>query len=168
MHDRRVCSLVRGVVDKYGQNQERLIQIPRRAVAQKHSAAFLLKRMLTMNEIKRGEIYSADFGAGFGSEQGGVRPVLILQNNTGNRHSPTTIVAAITGRKTKAALPTHVKIMAKGLKTESTVLLEQIRTIDKARLGEYIGRLDTKTLAAVDRAIVVSLGIKYLEGLLNG
>ena len=93
---------------------------------------------------------------------------MILQNNTGNKHSPTTIVAAITGRKTKAALPTHVAIMANGLKTESTVLLEQIRTIDKARLGEYIGRLDSKTLAAVDRAIVVSLGIKYLEGLLNG
>ena len=71
-------------------------------------------------------------------EQGGTRPSLILQNDIGNRHSPTTIVAAITGRKTKAALPTHVKIMAKGLKTESTVLLEQIRTIDKARLGEYI------------------------------
>ena len=84
-----------------------------------------------MKEIKRGEIYSADFGAGFGSEQGGIRPILILQNNTGNKHSPTTIVAAITGRKTKTALPTHVKIMAKGLKTESTVLLEQIRTIDK-------------------------------------
>ena len=103
-----------------------------------------------MKEIKRGEIYAVDFGAGFGSEQGGIRPSLILQNDIGNRHSPTTIVAAITGRKTKAALPTHVKIMAKGLKTESTVLLEQIRTIDKARLGEYIGRLDSKTLAAVD------------------
>nr|DAF05272.1 MAG TPA: PemK-like protein [Caudoviricetes sp.] len=168
MHDRRVRSLVRGVVDKYGQNQERLIQNTRRSFAQKHSVAFYLKRRLTMKEIKRGEIYSADFGAGFGSEQGGVRPVLILQNNTGNKHSPTTIVAAITGRKTKAALPTHVAIMTSGLKTESTVLLEQIRTIDKARLGEYIGRLDRKTLAAVDRAIVVSLGIKYLEGLLNG
>ena len=77
-----------------------------------------------MKEIKRGEIYSADFGVGFGSEQGGVRPVLILQNNTGNKHSPT-------GRKTKAALPTHVAIITSGLKTESTVLLEQIRTIDK-------------------------------------
>lgn len=93
---------------------------------------------------------------------------MILQNNTGNRHSPTTIVAAITSRKTKAALLTHVTIKTSGLKTESTVLLEQIRTIDKARLGEYIGKLDSKTLAAVDRAIVVSLGIKYLEGLLNG
>lgn len=82
-----------------------------------------------MKEIKRGEIYAVDFGTGFGSEQGGTHPSLILQNDIGNRHSPTTIVAAITGRKTKAALPTHVKIMAKGLKTESTVLLEQIRTI---------------------------------------
>lgn len=81
---------------------------------------------------------------------------------------PTTIVAAITGRKTKAALPIHGAIMTSGLKTGFTVLLEQIRTIDKARLGEYIGRLDSKTLTAVDRAIVVSLGIKYLEGLLNG
>lgn len=163
-----MCSLVRGVVDKYGQKQKRLIQIPRRSFAQKHSAAFLLKTEANMKEIKRGEIYSADFGAGFGSEQGGIRPVLILQNNTGNKHSPTTIVAAITSRKTKTALPTHVTVTANGLKTESTVLLEQIRTIDKARLGEYIGKLDSKTLAAVDRAIVVSLGIKYLEGLLNG
>ena len=77
-------------------------------------------------------------------------------------------MAAITSRKTKIALPTHVTVTANGLKTESTVLLEQIRTIDKARLGESIGRLDSKTLSAVDRAIVVSLGIKYLEGLLNG
>ena len=72
-----------------------------------------------MKEIKRGEIYSGDFGAGFGSEQGGVRPVLILQNNTGNKYSPTTIVAAITSRKTKTALPTHVAIMTSGLKTEA-------------------------------------------------
>lgn len=90
-----------------------------------------------MKEIKRGEIYSADFGAGFGSEQGGVRPVLILQNNMGNKHSPTTIVAAITSRKTKTALPTHVAIMTSGLKTESTVLLEQIRTIDNGHLWVY-------------------------------
>lgn len=90
-----------------------------------------------MKEIKRGEIYAADFGAGFGSEQGGVRPVLILQNNTGNKYSPTTIVAAITSRKTKTALPTHVAIMTSGLKTESTVLLEQIRTIDNGRLCVY-------------------------------
>jgi mRNA interferase MazF len=97
----------------------------------------LLKTEANMKEIKRGEIYSADFGAGFGSEQGGVRPVLILQNNTGNKYSPTTIVAAITVRKSKAALPTHVAIMTSGLKTESTVLLEQIRTIDNGRLWVY-------------------------------
>lgn len=93
----------------------------------------LLKTEANMKEIKRGEIYSADFG----SEQGGVRPVLILQNNTGNKYSPTTIVAAITGRKSKAALPTHVAITTSGLKTESTVLLEQIRTIDNGRLWVY-------------------------------
>mgnify|MGYP004619295087 FL=1 len=162
-------SLVRGVVDKYGQKKERLIQRQYKAViCPKAHGRLLLNTEANMKEIKRGEIYAVDFGTGFGSEQGGTRPSLILQNDIGNKHSPTTIVAAITGRKTKAALPTHVAIMTSGLKTESTVLLEQIRTIDKARLGEYIGRLDSKTLAAVDRAIVVSLGIKYLEELLNG
>lgn len=166
MHDRRVRSSVRGVVDKY-ELTKRLIYTDGR-LPKSTRPSFLLKRRLNMKEIKRGEIYSADFGAGFGSEQGGIRPILILQNDKGNKYSPTTIVAAITSKKTKTALPTHVKINADGLKTESTVLLEQIRTIDKARLGEYIGKLDSKTLAAVDRAIVVSLGIKYLEGLLNG
>ena len=112
-----------------------------------------------MKEIKRGEIYSADFGAGFGSEQGGIRPILILQNNTGNKHSPTTIVAAITSRKTKIALPTHVTVTANGLKTESTVLLEQIRTIDKRRLREHMGRLDEKQMSMVDDAIAVSFGL---------
>ena len=149
--------------------KEKTIDTKHKAVVcPKALGRLLLKRRRTLIELKRGEIYSADFGAGFGSEQGGIRPILILQNNTGNKHSPTTIVAAITSRKTKAALPTHVTIKTSGLKTESTVLLEQIRTIDTARLGAYIGKLASKTLAAVDRAIVVSLGIKYLEGLLNG
>lgn len=116
--------------------------------------------------IKRGEIYYADLSPVVGSEQGGIRPVLILQNDTGNKHSPTTIVAAITGRKTKANLPTHVPITAGCMKTESIVLLEQIRTIDKSRLDEYIGKIDKKTMGAVDKAIVVSFGIKYLEELL--
>lgn len=120
-----------------------------------------------MKEIKRGEIYYADLSPVVGSEQGGIRPVLILQNDTGNKHSPTTIVAAITSRKTKAALPTHVTITADCLKTQSTVLLEQIRTIDKTRLDEYIGKLDKNTMGAVDKAIVVSFGIKYLEVLLK-
>ena len=125
------CSGRRGQI----RTEPRTIDTKHKAVVcPKALGRLLLKRRLTMKEIKRGEIYSADFGVGFGSEQGGVRPVLILQNNTGNKHSPTTIVAAITGRKTKAALPTHVAIITSGLKTESTVLLEQIRTIDKARL----------------------------------
>lgn len=95
-----------------------------------------------MKQIKRGEIYYADLSPIVGSEQGGLRPVLVLQNDMGNRYSPTTIVAAITSRETKSDLPTHVKIDADGLKTASTVLLEQIRTIDKSRLGQYVGRTD--------------------------
>ena len=118
------------------------------------------------DKIKRGEIYYADLSPAVGSEQGGIRPVLILQNDTGNRHSPTTIVAAITSREKKAALPTHVDITAVGLKTKSTVLLEQIRTIDKNRLAEYVGRLDKETMGKVDHAIITSFGIKYMEDLL--
>lgn len=120
-----------------------------------------------MKEIRRGEIYYADLSPVVGSEQGGIRPVLILQNDMGNKHSPTTIVAAITSRKTKADLPTHVSFTAECLKSKSTVLLEQIRTIDKSRLTEYLGKMDKKTMGAVDRAIVVSFGIKYLEVLLK-
>ncbi|MBQ9750214.1 MAG: type II toxin-antitoxin system PemK/MazF family toxin [Clostridia bacterium] len=120
-----------------------------------------------MKDIKRGEIYYADLSPVVGSEQGGIRPVLILQNDMGNKHSPTTIVAAITGRTTKAALPTHVSFTADFMKTESIVLLEQIRTIDKSRLTERLGKIDKKTMGAVDKAIVVSFGIKYLEVLLK-
>lgn len=120
-----------------------------------------------MKVIKRGEIYYADLSPVVGSEQGGIRPVLILQNDMGNKHSPTTIVAAITSRKTKAVLPTHVSITADCLKTQSTVLLEQIRTIDKTRLDEYIGKIDKDTMSAVDKAIIVSFGIKYMEVLLK-
>ena len=119
-----------------------------------------------MNKIKRGEIYYTDLSPVIGSEQKGVRPVLILQNDTGNKHSSTTIVAAITGKEKKAALPTHVSIKAEGLRKKSTVLLEQIRTIDKKRLIEYIGKVDKETMGKVDHAIVVSFGIKYLEALL--
>lgn len=119
-----------------------------------------------MNEIKRGEIYYADLSPVVGSEQGGIRPVLILQNDTGNKHSPTTIVAAITSRQTKTALPTHVDITAEGLKTKSIVLLEQIRTIDKTRLTEFVGKLDKNTMGKVDHAIITSFGIKYMEALL--
>ena len=120
-----------------------------------------------MNDrIKRGEMYYADLSPVVGSEQDGVRPVLILQNDTGNKHSPTTIVAAITGREKRTATFTHVPIEAAGLKFKSIVLLEQVRTIDKTRLLEYIGRLDKDTMGKVDRAVITSLGIKYMEALL--
>lgn len=120
-----------------------------------------------MNQIKRGEIYFADLSPVVGSEQDGVRPVLILQNDMGNRYSPTTMVAAITGRKTKTDLPTHVRISVTGLKSESIVLLEQIRTIDKSRLGEYVGKLSKNDMGRIDHAIIVSLGIKTMEELLR-
>ena len=113
-----------------------------------------------MNQpIKRGEIYCTDLSPVVGSEQGGVRPVLVLQNDTGNRHSPTTIVAAITGCPTKAELPTHVAVRADGLRCDSVVLLEQIRTLDKSRLRERMGRLDESTMSAVDNALAVSFGL---------
>lgn len=96
-----------------------------------------------------------------GSEQGGVRPVLIVQNDTGNRHSPTVIAAAITSQTGKARLPTHIELAARsaGLPKESVVLLEQIRTLDKRRLREYMGRLDEGAMEKVDSAIAVSFGL---------
>lgn len=116
-------------------------------------------------EIKRGELYFADLNPVCGSEQGGCRPVLIVQNDTGNTYSPTTIVAAVTSSRTKTKLPTHVSISPDCLEKESIVLLEQIRTIDRRRLAEYIGRLGDANMDKVDRAIEVSFGLNYLEGL---
>ena len=114
-----------------------------------------------MNPVKRGEIYYADLSPVVGSEQGGMRPVLIVQNDTGNRHSPTVIAAAITSQLGKAKLPTHIELTARscGLSRDSLILLEQIRTIDKSRLRERMGRLDDVTMKAVDNAINVSLGL---------
>ena len=120
-----------------------------------------------MKEIKRNDIYYAELDPVVGSEQGGLRPVLILQNDTGNKHSPTTIVAAITSRQNKSKLPTHVNVQTVGLPKDSIVLLEQIRTIDKSRLTEFVGSLDRQTMESVDRAIVVSFGIQYLEALIK-
>lgn len=112
--------------------------------------------------IFRGDLYYADLSPVVGSEQGGVRPVVVVQNNMGNRHSPTVIVAAITSRTTKALIPTHVSIHRAdgGLKQDSTVLAEQIRTIDRNRLREYIGRLNGTEMAEVTRALAVSLGLE--------
>ena len=112
---------------------------------------------MIMKEIKRGDIYFAALDPVIGSEQGGTRPVLILQNDTGNKFSPTTVVAAITGRQ-KKHLPTHVMINTWALPKDSIVLLEQIRTIDKQRLAEYIAHLNTAQMKRVEQAIDVSLG----------
>ena len=111
--------------------------------------------------VKRGEIYYADLSPVVGSEQGGMRPVLIVQNDTGNRHSPTVIAAAITSQTGKARLPTHINIAggSVGLTKDSVILLEQIRTIDKKRLREHMGRLDEKQMMEVDDAIAVSFGL---------
>lgn len=111
--------------------------------------------------IKKGDLYFADLSPVMGSEQGGVRPVLVVQNDVGNKYSPTIIVAAITSRRNKADLPTHVEIEAdnNGLSKNSVVLMEQLRTIDKKRLKERIGTLDKTRLPEVNEALSVSLGI---------
>lgn len=111
--------------------------------------------------IKRGDIYYADLSPVVGSEQGGLRPVLIVQNDVGNRYSPTVIAAAITSRMGKARLPTHIDIPCNdaGLSKDSVILLEQVRTIDKKRLKEKMGHLDAGTMNHVNNAIQVSLGL---------
>ena len=111
--------------------------------------------------MKRGDIFYADLSPVVGSEQGGVRPVLIIQNDTGNRHSPTVIAAAITSQTGKARLPTHIALQAMscGLPKESVILLEQVRTLDKRRLREKMGRLDEGVMKQVDTAIAVSFGL---------
>ena len=114
-----------------------------------------------MSMVKRGDIYYADLSPVVGSEQGGMRPVLIVQNDTGNKHSPTVIAAAITSQMGKARLPTHIELEARsfGLSRDSVILLEQVRTIDKSRLRERMGKLDETTMNRVNNAIAVSLGL---------
>lgn len=113
-------------------------------------------------DIRRGDIYYADLSPVVGSEQGGVRPVLIVQNNVGNKFSPTVIAAAITSQKDKSNLPTHIELNAgnTGLMKDSIVLLEQVRTIDKHRLKEKMGALDNHSMTKVNKAINVSLGLE--------
>ncbi len=110
--------------------------------------------------IKRGELYYADLSPVVGSEQGGVRPILIVQNDTGNKYSPTIIAAAITSQINKAKLPTHIELSAHefGLVKDSVILLEQIRTLDKRRLKERIGELPPPTMRKVNTALLISLG----------
>ena len=111
--------------------------------------------------IKRGDIYYADLSPVIGSEQGGVRPILVIQNDVGNRHSPTVICAAITSRMNKAKLPTHVELDARKYQIvkNSVVLLEQIRTIDKQRLLDYVCHLDKEIMKKIDEALKISFSL---------
>lgn len=111
--------------------------------------------------IRRGEIYYADLSPVVGSEQGGIRPVLIVQNDMGNKHSPTVIAAAITSQREKAKLPTHIPVSTQstGLAKNSIILLEQIRTIDKKRLKDRMGTLDDQSMHRVDSALSISFGL---------
>lgn len=120
----------------------------------------LPKGKVKMN-VRRGDIYYADLSPVVGSEQGGLRPVLIVQNDVGNRYSPTVIAAAITSRTSKSKLPTHIEVYADkyGLAKDSVILLEQIRTLDKARLKERMGHLDDSVMEQVNDAITVSFGL---------
>ena len=112
--------------------------------------------------IKRGELYYADLSPVVGSEQGGVRPVLVVQHDVGNKYSPTVIAAAVTSKINKAKLPTHIELPSNsyGLQKDSVILLEQIRTLDKRRLKERIGELNEITMSRVDKAILISLGFE--------
>ena len=114
-----------------------------------------------LGTVRRGDIYYADLSPVVGSEQGGMRPVLIVQNDVGNRYSPTVIAAAITSQTGKARLPTHIELSGAscGLSRDSVILLEQIRTIDKKRLRERMGKLDEEMMSRVDNAIAVSFGL---------
>lgn len=118
--------------------------------------------------IKRGELYYADLSPVVGSEQGGVRPILIVQNDTGNKYSPTVIAAAVTSKITKAKLPTHIELCEGdfGLVKDSVILLEQIRTLDKRRLKERIGELSSQTMRKVNAALLVSLGMTAESGII--
>ena len=115
--------------------------------------------------VKRGDIYYADLSPVVGSEQGGMRPVLIIQNDVGNRYSPTVIAAAITSRMGKTRLPTHIDIYAEkaGLAKDSVVLLEQVRTLDKRRLKEKMGHLDENIMNEINSAIAISFGLSESE-----
>lgn len=113
-------------------------------------------------QIRKGDIYYADLTPVIGSEQGGIRPVLIVQNDVGNYYSPTVIAAAITSRAKKRYLPTHIRLKTSfgGLHPGSTIMLEQLRTIDRYRLKKYIGKLDDMTMQDVDKALIVSLDLQ--------
>ena len=128
------------------------------------------KRRVNKLTVRRGDIYYADLSPVVGSEQGGIRPVLIVQNDVGNKYSPTVIAAAITSRTDKSKLPTHIEVYADkyGLARDSVILLEQIRTIDKKRLREKMGHLDEDVMNRVNSAITVSFGLAEDAGAVIG
>lgn len=117
---------------------------------------------MTTTIVKRGDIFYADLSPVVGSEQGGIRPVIIIQNDVGNKYSPTVIISAITSQINKAKLPTHVEISSEeyGLNKDSVVLLEQIRTLDKRRLKEKIGHMTDADMVKVDEALLISIALK--------
>ena len=127
------------------------------------------KRRVNKLTVRRGDIYYADLSPVVGSEQGGIRPVLIVQNDVGNKSSPTVIAAAITSRTAKSKLPTHIEVYADkyGLARDSVILLEQIRTIDKKRLREKMGHLDEDVMNRVNDAITVSFGLGEGTGVIG-
>lgn len=120
---------------------------------------------MTTTIVKRGDIFYADLSPVVGSEQGGIRPVIIIQNDIGNKYSPTVIISAITSQINKAKLPTHVEISSEeyGLNKDSVVLLEQIRTLDKRRLKEKIGHMSDSDMEKVDQALLISVGLQKVE-----
>lgn len=124
---------------------------------------YTIRRYTEKKTVYRGEVYYAELSPVIGSEQGGIRPVLILQNNTGNRYSPTTIIAPITSAKKKRSLPTHIVIDYEFLEGVSVVLLEQIRTIDKERLTDSLGQISRQDMQRVETAMNVSLGFQNME-----
>ena len=116
-------------------------------------------------DIRRGDIYYADLSPVIGSEQGGLRPVLIIQNDIGNKYSPTVIAAAITSQNNKTKLPTHIELYAEnfGFAKDSVILLEQIRTIDKRRLKDFVADIDDKKMSEVNNAIMISVGLGIMS-----
>jgi mRNA interferase MazF len=158
-------SPVRGVVDKYDECKTTNNNSAGRSV---WPSGFTYEEDTFMKEnekeIKRGEIYYCRLDPVQGSEQGGTRPGLCIQNDTGNKYSPTIIIAPITGQ-IKKQLPTHVPLQLVELPQDSIILLEQIRTIDKSRIGSYVGKVSEAQMQKVEQAIDVSLGMSYLEGL---
>lgn len=133
----------------------------RRLRVAQYIMVIIIQRSVDVVTVHRGDIYYADLSPVVGSEQGGVRPVLIVQNDVGNKFSPTVIAAAITSQTGKTRLPTHIMLNADkcGLSRDSVVLLEQIRTLDKRRLKEWMGALDTGAMERVNHAIQVSFGL---------